>query len=705
MVSAAVVARRRQLALELLLAGVLARALGQALRNVVGTSAHGLLHATGTTTGFPSIRVAIVVAVAATAAPFVTRPTRIVGKVLAFGVALAAMGSGHADPDGAAAALLIGWGIAAGLHLIFGSPGGRPGPLAVANTLRNLGVMARDVELPEEQLSPGMTVMRGFDATGPLRINVFGRDEADAQLLAKIRRVLLFKDSGAGLFLTRREQVEHEAYVMLLARSHGIRVPDVVVAGDAGGGAAVLVQREIGGVRLRDADRDTVDDAVLDEVWHQVKALHAAGIVHGRLDGDHVFLTADGPALVGFTTGRTSHQARGSTQDVAELLAATSAIAGPERALAAATRALTPEVVLPALPLLQPAALTHQTRVLLGGARHARRRTDRLREVAAGVLGVDPPAVTQLHRVKPSSVVMAAGSLVAAGGLLAGVGSPSKVWAALTNAEWQWLTFALALSLATNIGYAVALQGTVQQRLPLVPTTELQVAMSFSNLAVPALGGIAMQVRYLQRQGVDLVSAVAAGGLLSSVANVAVSAGVVGAALAAQPTTFSVSLVPTTGLAVTALGAIGVAGLAAAIIAGIPRIRGAVFPPVRQAASTMWQSLRRPRLLALLVGGNIVVALMLGGCLAASLAAFGGSAPFGSILAVSIAVQTISALVPVSGGGTALSAVGLSGALVAMGVVRPVAVAAALTDQVVISYLPALPGWFATRHLLRNDYL
>jgi undecaprenyl-diphosphatase len=527
-------------------------------------------------------------------------------------------------------------------------------------------------------------------------------------LLAKLRRALLYKDSGAALFLTRREQVEHEAYVMLLARSHGVRVPEVVVAGEAGSGTAVLVQREIQGAFLRDADSEAVDDALLDELWRQVRVLHGARVVHGRLDAEHVVLTPSGPAIVGFTTGRTSGQQQRSAQDVAELMAATSAIVGPERASAAAIRGLTPESILPAVPLLQPAALTRPTRLLLGRGRrtrHARNRLVQLRELAAAGLGTTPPQVTQLHRVKPSSIVLAVGTLFAAGGLLAGAGSAGEVWETLTGAEWQWLTVALVLSLASNIGYAVALQGTVPTRLPLWPTTEVQVAMSFSNLAVPAVGGIAMQVRYLQRQGVDLASAVAAGGLLSSVANVAVAAAVMAVALLAQPTEFTLALVPTSGLAVTGLGAIGLAGLAAAVVAGIPRVRRTVMPPVRQAASTMWGALRQPRLVALLVGGNVLVALLVAGCLAASLAAFGEGAPFGSIVAISVAVGTIAQLVPISGGGTALSAVGLSGALVALGVARPVAVAAALADQVAITYLPALPGWFATRHLLQNDYL
>ena len=44
---------------------------------------------------------------------------------------------------------------------------------------------------------------------------------------------------------------------------------------------------------------------------------------------------------------------------------------------------------------------------------------------------------------------------------------------------------ALVLSLATNIPYVIALMGCVPERLPLWPTTETQLAMSFGNLAVP----------------------------------------------------------------------------------------------------------------------------------------------------------------------------------------------------------------------------
>jgi hypothetical protein len=116
-------------------------------------------------------------------------------------------------------------------------------------------------------------------------------------------------------------------------------------------------------------------------------------------------------------------------------------------------------------------AVAHQgvqprgTRALLGGGHHARTRLSRLRELAAEALGTRPPDLRQLHRIKPANIVLAVGTLAAAGGLLAGVGSAGQVWETLTASEWQWLLTAslgafgetvpfgpiLAVSIATQL--------------------------------------------------------------------------------------------------------------------------------------------------------------------------------------------------------------------------------------------------------------
>ena len=76
----------------------------------------------------------------------------------------------------------------------------------------------------------------------------------------------------------------------------------------------------------------------------------------------------------------------------------------------------------------------------------------------------------------------------------------------------------------------------------------------------------------------------------------------------------------------------------------------------------------------------------------------------GSLLGV-WAVITVASTVPIPGGGTAVGTVGLTAVLVAFGVRSDIAVATSLANQLIYFYVPAIPGWFATRHLVRRDYL
>jgi hypothetical protein len=47
----------------------------------------------------------------------------------------------------------------------------------------------------------------------------------------------------------------------------------------------------------------------------------------------------------------------------------------------------------------------------------------------------------------------------------------------------------------------------------------------------------------------------------------------------------------------------------------------------------------------------------------------------------------------------------MSGALVTLGVPEPVAVSAILTQQLVVSYIPAIPGWWASNDLLKRGVI
>ena len=84
-----------------------------------------------------------------------------------------------------------------------------------------------------------------------------------------------------------------------------------------------------------------------------------------------------------------------------------------------------------------------------------------------------------------TNLMMAVGTLIAVFALLSQVGSPQELWDTITSADIWWLIVAMIISLLTNFATAVALMGTVPINLPLIRTAELQLSMSFSNLAVP----------------------------------------------------------------------------------------------------------------------------------------------------------------------------------------------------------------------------
>jgi glycosyltransferase 2 family protein len=706
--AAALLGRRWRLARDLLLSGVSAWAIARVLgSDVVGhaglrASLKTLTHR-ATTPTFPLVRLSLLVAVVAAAGPYVGRPARRLGQVVVALVALSALYLGSAFPKDVLGGLILGWGVAAGVHLLFGSPGGRPTSRQLEIALAQVGINATDIRLAPIQSLDG-TVFECDDTDGPLRVKAIGRDERDGQLLAKAWRFLMYKEPAPPLYLTRGQQVEHEACMALLARSAGVRVPDVLFVGRAGPNAALLVSRPLVGRSLSDLEPGAVSDVLLQAVWAAVAKMHASRITHGALDAAHVVIDEQGPALVGFARASTAGFEHRRPRDVAELLASIAAIVGTVRAVSTCATVLGPDTLVEAVPVLQPPTLSRQTRALLG-RRDLRKHLDDLRRVAADVAAVQPPALSQLQRFRTSSVLLAASSLVAVAALLNQVGAPEHAWDAARDASWGWAALALALSMSTNLPYALALMGTLPLRLPLWPTTELQVAMSYSNLVIPVIGGVGFQIRFLQRQGVDLPAAVAAGGLLSSAGTVISQLPLFALAIWLSPDSLNVGGVPVSGIVKTSVGCVLALGGLAAIAFGVPRLRGVVLPPVKEAASTVWTAMRSPRQLTLIVLGNIAVSLLYGLCLLCCLRAFGGNLSFWTLLAVSVAVGTFASLVPLPGGSGAVGTVGLAGALTALGVSTQIAVAATLVNQLAVSYLPAAPGWFATQHLLKYDYL
>lgn len=707
---AALLLGRWRLARDAAVAGAAAWLIGRliAFAQDQSTLAHALrivLDRRGTPP-FPTVRVAIAVAIITVAGPYLTRPVRYAGQALVAVLALTTMYLGRGLVTDVIAAVALGWGTAAGVRFAFGTPLHRPTPRQVTGALQRIRLDVTDVRSLGSQ-PVGRAVMAADLSGRHLRVYAIGRDEADAQLLARAWRFIAYRDAPGNLLLTRRQQVEYEAYVMLLAAQGGVRLPTVLGTSN-GGGVAVLVTDELEGVRLDDVDWDDDDRTtrVLECLWRRVVALHELRIAHGRLDTHHIVVSGtDDVGIVGWDRATTEARAEQLAVDVAQVLATTAALAGVERAVTAAHAALGTDRLGQALPWLQGPVIGPLTSDLLDKVGGEDTALDQLRTQAATVCGVAVPEMRQLTRVNPRRILMAVGALVGVGVLLSRVGDPVEFWHAIQDAIWAYVLLAFVLGVVTDVAFAFAFMGTVPVRVPVWPAIELQSSLSFANLAVPVGADAAMKIRFLQKQGMDVSEAVATGGLLSTISEVLVQLVLFGIAVLLAPDAIDFGEINTRQTVVIVLIVILVLGVAAAVVFAVRKIREAVLPPLVRAARAAYETVKTPSRIALMLGGNVAAQCLYAASLLACLAAFGHPVSFWTLLALNIGISLIASLVPVPGGGTAVSSIGMTGFLVAMGVPSAAATGAVLSHQLAVSYLPAIPGWFASNDLARRGAL
>ena len=372
------------------------------------------------------------------ASPYMSRPFRHMGRwVLGIG-AIAGVALGTTFPIGMVAGFAVGIGSAAAVHLLFGSPAGRLTLDQVAGALADLDVEATG--LRQEALQPrGAAVLMANDPAGrSLLVKIYGRDAWDGQLLASVWTSLWYRGDSAHLALGRREQVEHEAFLTLLAERGGVSVLPVVAAGMASENDALLVT-EVTGRPLATLGADEVDGGLLGGIWDNAAVLRDLGIAHGRLDGSHIVIRPDGSAAFGNFSG-------------AEVAA--SETTSPPTGRASWWRRhcrwasiappwlrwprLGPEGLGQVLPLLQPAAFDRQVRRMIADGDWS---LDDLRKACATAAGVEVPKLAQIRRVSLQRIGVVALIALVAYALISSVANVglSNLVDEFQSADLSWL--------------------------------------------------------------------------------------------------------------------------------------------------------------------------------------------------------------------------------------------------------------------------
>jgi uncharacterized membrane protein YbhN (UPF0104 family)/tRNA A-37 threonylcarbamoyl transferase component Bud32 len=652
---------------------------------------------------FPAARVAFATALIVTTAPHLGRPIRRVGRwVVAVG-AVATIALGGALWTGILAAVALGYGVASIVHLTFGSPGGRPTQDEIVTALRDLGIDAAALE-PAELEARGVVLVRAVTTDGrSLLVKVYGRDAWDGQLLITTWSYLWYRDDSPTLTLNRLQQVEHEAFVTLLAERARVPVLPVVAAGMSDKDALLVL--DINGRSLRSIASEDVTDDVLRELWRAVLRMHAVEIAHGALDADHLSVLAGGTTAIGDFGNASAVAATELLQaDRAQLLVTCALLVGGDRAVRVAVAEIGTDGLFDLLPYIQTAALTRASRKAL---RAAGENLNELRNNAAAVAGRNPPKLVPLRRVTAASLVRTALLLVAASLLVSGISGlgVDTITDELLGANGAWLMAALVVAQVEMIPQAFSTLGASLRPLRFGPVVELQFAIRFVALVLPSTAArVATNIRFFQRVGASSSTAIVVGALDGAAGFViqVVLLLVIGPSGLASLSLSIGDPEPDIEVRFLLIAAI-VALVAVGVTITVPKYRRMLQSRLSEAAESL-RVLRSPTKLVQLFGGNltaqIVAAITLGFCLIT----FGEQASLAELILVNTAVSLFAGLLPVPGG-IGVSEAALTAGLVALGVPESSAFATALTYRLVTYYLPPIWGWFAMRALKQQGYL
>jgi glycosyltransferase 2 family protein len=627
--------------------------------------------------------------------------------------------------------LLLGIACGSGLRYLVGSISERPPAVEIAEALRAVDIpvvsMRRITGAPAETRKY-QAVLRGG---GHLDVTVLDRDQQAADWFYRLyRRLRLRTQVSRSAPLTVERAAERRALQTYATQDAGVLTPRLRALIKVGPEAAVLVNDSYGGTTLAELPAPPTD-AELARVWDAVLLLHRHRITHRALTADRILLlggdnrahaAADGQPNGLRPSSHDGDRPRAGAGDVmlldpgngdvaatdlqlrldlAQLLAELALLVGPERAAGSARGKISSAELSAVAPLIQPVVLHRSTRAAL------RRR----REVLAGLrkylmntdAPLDGPADVQLERVRLRTVVTLVAA-VFAGYILAGELNRHSMAVLLRHADWGWIWAALALSALRYFGSAWSLSGFVLERLRFTRNLLAQLAGSFVAVVTPAaVGGAAVNIRYLRRAGVAPADAVASVGVWQVVA-FALHITVLAIFAAVAGTSDHTSLRPPgwTYIAAAVLAAAILAVLA--VPAGRKLLLSRLTSTAGQVIPRLLDIAQRPVKLAEGIGGALLVTGAFIGCLAVCVRAFGGSLPIAVIAVVYLTGNAIGSAVPTPGGIGAVEAA-LSAGLTAAGLHSVAAISAVLLFRLVTFALPVPFGWLAVNYLQRHDAL
>jgi undecaprenyl-diphosphatase len=272
------------------------------------------------------------------------------------------------------------------------------------------------------------------------------------------------------------------------------------------------------------------------------------------------------------------------------------------------------------------------------------------------------------------------------------------------EANLAWVGPVILASLATYAGAALGLASSVAQRVSYPPALAVSLAGSFVNRLAPVkVAGAALNIRFLQRRGIDPLAAVAGAGLIA-VAGMIGHLSITGVALLGAGSGGGLPFeLPDVkwifgGVALVLI----LIGVAIWVPQAAKLVREQVLPAIRKTQEGLRELARQPRKIIGLIVGGLLVPLSYSLCLYFSTQAFGADISLAAVAVVFLTLGTIASAAPTPGGVGAVEAALIAG-LTGVGLASQTAVASVFLYRLATFWVPVLPGWGAFTWLRHAD--
>jgi glycosyltransferase 2 family protein len=554
---------------------------------------------------------------------------------------------------------------------------------------------------------PRRACLEGSLADGTLiEVQLANRDTRGSGLARRLWAMVRLRRSAAGhIALSSRAQLERLALASTLAQRARVLSPTVLLLDQTPRESLVLVLALPPGQPLG----QTVSRQHARALFGALRALHDTGIAHRDLRPENLCLAeppeapdSESGASAGFRSFDSAVPAAGELArrlDVAQLLATTGRNLGAAGAVSALRDGYGPADEAPIAAVLQPVALTPW------GWSAMRKNQACLTDIRHELLGPDTAAPqARLERFRWRTVLTAV-ALIAAAYVLVGQFSHIDLPGTLGSANPAWFAVAVLGSAVTYFAAAQNLAAFVPKRLHPLRGSLVQLSTAFVGVAMPpTVGHVAVNARYLHKEGVDegSISAAVALSQLVNVITTVLLLVVIGLLTGSGLSRFKIA----PGGSVL-IGLAVIAGVIAVLLS-VPRTRnkliGLIWPHLRRAWPRLLDAVSQPARLAISTGANLLLTAAYLVAFIAALRSVGAHPAILPAAVVYLAGNAVGTAAPTPGGLGGVEAV-LAAGLTAMGIPAAQAISGVLVFRIATFWLPILAGWLSYQWLQRRRIL